>query len=67
MNMSKVNAALARYPQSSRILKNRNIRIMIGKKVRTPPTPPMIPSQMNEARYSLAMNVPTHSPSIPNA
>ena len=65
--ISNVNAALARYPQSSKILKNKNIRIIIGKKVRTPPTPPMIPSQMKEDKYSFGMKIATFSASIPNA
>ena len=40
---------------------------MIGRKVKTPPTPPMIPSQMNDARYSFAMYPATNSAIDPNA
>ena len=50
MNISIVKAALAKYPQSSRILKHKNIMTIIGKKEITPPTPPITASHMNDAK-----------------
>ena len=53
INLSMTNAALGRYPDSSMKPKARNIMNMFGTKTRTPPTPPMIPSDiMEESQFS---------------
>ena len=46
--LSMTKAALARYPLSSSTLSIRNNRKIMGKNTATPPTPPMIPSTMND-------------------
>jgi len=48
MIRSIITATRARYPESSRIARSRNISRMFGRNTTTEPTPAMIPSQINE-------------------
>ncbi|BAA30306.1 170aa long hypothetical protein [Pyrococcus horikoshii OT3] len=60
--LSITAATLARYPLSSNIdipTKRRNTR---GKKLRTVPTPPIIPSTTKPLMVSFAILSPSHSP-----
>ncbi|OQA52416.1 MAG: hypothetical protein BWY45_03160 [Euryarchaeota archaeon ADurb.Bin294] len=48
ISRSMTNAALARYPVSSRMESSRNRTNMLGTKTRTDPTPPITPSDRND-------------------
>jgi len=44
---------------------NRNNRMICGRNITTPPTPPSIPSTSSERRSPSAISEPIHSPSTP--
>ena len=50
--LSRIKAILDIYPMSSRIAMNKNKAAITGKKPRTAPTPPIIPSTKRDVKNS---------------
>ena len=59
---SMTNAALAIYPLSSRYPRARKRIKMLGRKVRIPPTPEMIPSTISDCSMGLTFHVSNRNP-----